>query len=114
MRLPEDPATEFILEQPRDPAEYRSDADKRQYMSMFRTDEWRRFQEKFKFHKVDFDQGRMGHERCKPTTLFTSMTSLTELHGLHGPPKSPPEDLRGQPLERRIERSKMWATWAPG
>ena len=114
VRLHDDPVTEFILEQPRDPAEYRSDTDKRQYMSMFRTDEWRRFQEKFKFHKVDFDQGRMGHERCKPTTLFTSMTSLTELHGLHGPPKSPPEDLRGQPLERRIERSKMWATWAPG
>ena len=114
VRVPDDPVTEFILEQPRDPAEYRSDTDKRQYMSMFRTEEWRRFQEKFKFHKVDFDQGRMGHERCKPTTLFTSMTSLTELHGLHGPPKSTPEDLRGQPLERRIEKSKMWATWAPG
>lgn len=27
---------------------------------------------------------------------------------------SPPEDLRGQPLERRIEKSKKWAAWAPG
>ena len=49
--------TEFILEQPGDPGEYRSDTDDRQYMSMFCTDELRRFQDKFKFHKVDFDQG---------------------------------------------------------
>ena len=114
VRAPEDPPTEFLLEQPRDPAEYRKDQDQRQYMSMFRTEEWRRFQDLFNFYKVDFDQGRMGHERCKPATLFTSMASLLELHGLYGPPAKPPEDLRQQPLEKRIEKSKRWAAWAPG
>ena len=68
------------------PAKKRSDSDHRQYMSMFRTEEWQRFQDMFEFHQVDFDHGRMGHERCKPTTLLTPMTALTELHGLHWPP----------------------------
>ena len=65
------------------PAKKRSDSDHRQYMSMFRTEEWQRFQDMFEFHQVDFDHGRMGHERCKPRTLLTPMTALTELHGLH-------------------------------
>ena len=83
-------------------------------MSVFRTPEWRRFQEVFKFHKIGFDQGCMGHERCKPTTLFSSMATLLQLHGLHGQPFRPPENLKGKPLEYRIEASKRWAAWAPG
>ena len=114
VRAPEDPKTEFILEQPRDPEEYRKDKDQRRYMSVFRTVEWRKFQEVFKFYKIDFDQGRMGHERCKPTTVFSSMADLMQLHGLHGPPASPPENLKDKPLQCRIEASKRWAAWAPG
>ena len=68
----------------------------------------------FKFHKIDFDQGRMGHERCKPTTLFSSMATLLQLHGLHGQPDRPPENLKDKPLHYRIEASKRWAAWAPG
>lgn len=45
VRAPEDPSTEFILEQPRDPAEYRKDKDQRRCMSVFRTAEWHKFQE---------------------------------------------------------------------
>ena len=114
VRAPEDPKTEFVLEQPRDPAEYRNDQHQRRYMSVFRTEEWRKFQEVFQFYKIDFDQGRMGHERCKPTTLFASMASLLQLHGLHGQPSSPPENLKDKPLHNRIEASKRWAAWAPG
>ena len=114
VRAPQDPKTEFILEQPRDPAEYRNDQHQRRYMSVFRTEEWRKFQEVFQFYKIDFDQGRMGHERCKPTTLFASMASLLQLHGLHGQPSSPPENLKDKPLHDRIEASRRWASWAPG
>ena len=81
VRSSQDPKTEFVLEQPRDPKEYRSneDVEQRQYMSMFRTQEWQQFQDMYNFYKVDFDQGPMGHERRKPTTLFTSMESLLQL-----------------------------------
>ena len=104
------------MEQPRDPKEYRpnEDVEQRQYMSMFRTQEWQQFQDMYNFYKVDFDQGPMGHERRKPTTLHTSMESLLQLQGIHGPPEHPPEDLRTKPLQQRIEASKRWATWAPG
>ena len=103
------------MEQPRDPKEYRSneDVEQRQYMSMFRTQEWQQFQDMYNFYKVDFDQGPMGHERRKPTTLHTSMESLMQLQGIHGPPERPPEDLRSKPLQQRIEASKRWAAWAP-
>ena len=102
------------MEQPRDPDEYRSDKDQKNYMSVFRMEEWRRFQEEFKLYKIDFDQGRMGHERCKPTTLFSSMATLLQLHGLHGPPSSRLKNVKDLPLDRRIELSKKWAAWAPG
>ena len=96
------------MEQPRDPKEYRpnEDVEQRQYMSMFRTQEWQQFQDMYNFYKVDFDQGPMGHERRKPTTLYTSMESLLQLQGIHGPPEHPPEDLRTKPLQQRIEASK--------
>ena len=67
------------------PAKKRSDSDHRQYMSMFRTEEWQRFQDMFEFHQVDFDHGRMGHERCKPTTLLTPMTAIVcQVRSRHG------------------------------
>eukprot|EP00435_Cladocopium_sp_Y103_P067668 s1206_g30.t1 len=71
VRLPQDPKTEFILEQPRDPEEYRSqdDLQQRRYMSMFRTPEWKNFQAAYQFYKVVFDQGPMGHERLKQAMM---------------------------------------------
>jgi hypothetical protein len=45
VRAPEDPSTEFILEQPRDPEEYLKDKEQRRYMSVFRTALWHKFQE---------------------------------------------------------------------
>ena len=56
VRSPQDPRTEFVLEQPRDPKEYRTneDVEQRQYMSMFRTQEQQQFQDMYNFYKVDF------------------------------------------------------------
>ena len=116
VRLPEDPKTDFILEQPRDPEEYRQHDEQhpRRYMSMFRTAEWKSFQAAYQFYKVVFDQGPMGHERRKHTTLYTSMEMLMQLHGIHGGPVKQPQDLRDRPLQERIEASKRWAAWVPG
>ena len=53
----------FGLEQPQDPREYRSqqDVDKRQYMSVWRMESWRRFQNKYKLMLTSFEQGAFGH-----------------------------------------------------
>ena len=116
VQLPSDPSPQLILEQPRDPKEYRppEDLNRNNYMSMFRTAAWKRFAEVFELYKIDFDQGPMGHERRKPTTLFTTMEVLLQLDGIHGAPEHPPQDLRDQPLQKRMEASKRWAAWAPG
>ena len=110
------PPTQFILEQPEDPARYRSkeDVERHGYMSIFRTAEWQAFQEKYNIHMIHFDQGRMGHEKRKLTTLATMMETLLQLDGMRGGPQQPPPDLRGQPLQQRLEASKRWASWAPG
>jgi hypothetical protein len=111
-----DPVTQFILEQPEDPARYRSaeDVAAHGYMSIFRTKEWRDFQKKYNLHMLHFDQGPMGHERRKPTTLGTSMEVLLQLDGLRGEPSQPAAAHADQPLQQRIEASKRWASWAPG
>ena len=85
VQLPSDPSPQLILEQPRDPKEYRppEDLNRNNYMSMFRTAAWKRFAEVFELYKIGFDQGPMGHERRKPTTLFTTMEVLLQLDGIH-------------------------------
>ena len=83
-------------------------------MSVFRTAEWRAFQQQYGIHMIHFDQGCMGHQKRKPTTLATSMETLFQLDGLRGGPSQPPRDTRSLPLQQRIEESKRWASWAPG
>ena len=116
VRQLEDPRTQIILEQPEDPARYRSaeDVAANGYMSIFRTKEWQDFQKRYNLHLLHFDQGPMGHERRKPTTLATSMEVLLQLDGLLGDPSQPAEDHSQKPLQQRIEASKRWACWAPG
>jgi len=48
-------------------------------------------EEVYNFHLLQFDQGPMGHERRKPTTLATSMEVLLQLDGLRGEPSQPAE-----------------------
>lgn len=85
VQLPNYPNPQLILEQPRDPKEYRSpeDLSRHQYMSMFRKAAWKRFQEVFEPYKIDFHLGPIGHERRKPATLFTTMEVLLQLDGIH-------------------------------
>ena len=104
------------IEQPEDPMRYRSadDVAAHGYMSIFQTAEWKNFQEKYNLLMLHFDQGPMGHERRKPTTLATSMEKLLQLDGLRGDPSQPAEDQSQKPLQQRVEASKRWACWAPG
>ena len=61
---------------------------------------------------VTFDQGRLGHQRKKPTTVLTNLPAFEELHGLQG------EGCDDSPLPTkladRIRTSRSWAAWAPG
>ena len=118
VRLPEEHPTQFVLEQPEDPARYRAslEVEKYGFMSVFRTEAWKCFQERYGLFQIHFDQAPMGHAKRKPTTLATNMVQLLELDGLRGPPQQQDGELKHQekPLQERLEESRRWAAWAPG
>ncbi|CAL1137062.1 unnamed protein product, partial [Cladocopium goreaui] len=59
VRPKEQAQSAFLCEQPQDPAEYRKkeDVDEHQYFSMWRTQEWKSFQEAYNAKLISFDQG---------------------------------------------------------
>ena len=114
-----EPQTDFILEQPQDPCEYRSqeDIEKYQYMSAFRTAEWKIFQERYHIQMISFDQGPMGHSRRKPTSLAINNSALLQLDELRGEPAVATQDeppFQSMSMQQRCATSKTWSSWAPG
>ena len=107
----------FGMEQPQDPREYRSseDVEKHRYMSVWRTQAWQSFQERYKMQLTHFEQGVFGHCKPKPTTMAHNIQGIEQLDGARAPP-----DLRqGQAwkelsLEERMKESASWSQWAPG
>ena len=85
-RLPNE--TMLVVEQPEDPANYRSSEEvaEKGFMSIWRTAEWKHFAEVNGVNLVHCDQGPMGHQTRKPTTLAVVLDALTELADLRGPP----------------------------
>eukprot|EP00438_Fugacium_kawagutii_P028376 Skav221620 [mRNA] locus=scaffold2664:42350:47284:- [translate_table: standard] len=82
---------------------------------MWRTPEWELFQALFKVQLFHMDQGAMGHQVRKPTTLAAVLPALQQLDGLRGAP-TPASATKRQDmsLQERCALSKSWAAWAPG
>ena len=115
LRPEESAETMLALEQPEDPARYRQDADVKGYMSMFRTVFWKEFAEKHNVKMAHFDQGCMGHEKTKPTTVAYASMDLTPLHGMRmEKPNRSTEWRDARDINKRIALTKEWAAWAPG
>lgn len=113
------PPTMFVMEQPEDPARYRSaeDVEANKYFSVFRTVEWSEMAKKFGLRQVHCDQHPMGHQKRKPTTLGTNDAVLAQLQGLRGAPSDESEAAaryRSLTMQQRCQESKSWACWAPG
>ena len=107
----------FGMEQPQDPREYRSseDVEKHRYMSVWRTQAWQSFQERYKMQLTNFEQGAFGHCKPKPTTMAHNIQGIEQLDGA----KAPPDLRQGQAwkelsLEERMKESASWSQWAPG
>eukprot|EP00435_Cladocopium_sp_Y103_P060736 s85_g22.t1 len=109
--------TLFIMEQPQDPKEYRSpeDVSKHGYMSVWRTEAWRCFQDRYNMMLTSFEQGAFGHAKPKPTTLGHNLDGLHQLHGATVDRSAlGPQLWKDKPLPERLEESATWAAWAPG
>ena len=119
MRDEAQPPTQFMMEQPEDPARYRSEQDVAEhgYFSVYRTVEWQQFAAKYNLFQLHFDQFPMGHPKRKPTTLGVSDRILEELDGIRGGPSNEAESIarfKALPVKQRCEESKTWSAWAPG
>ena len=62
--------------------------------------------------RVRFDQGTVGHDYCKPTTLLTDVEEMNQLDGQ----RVAQGMTQGWPgyLKDRMNEAKMAAEWAPG
>ena len=108
----------FVQENPRDPdewlgageAEGRLNTPSGGYASFWAWPETQEFVKKNGMGMAKFDQGPLGHERRKPTTVMTNVTEVLALHGRCGP-----GDVVGRSgsTEGRIKESASWAAWAP-
>ena len=102
----------MLLESPRDPAEYLVGEEGGQSASFWCFPELMAWVGIAGLRLVTFDQGKLGHQRKKPTTVLTNLPAFQELHGLQG------DGCDDSPLPSnlgdRIRTSKTWAAWAPG
>ena len=105
----------FMLEQPRDPAEWKEDDPDLHgghgYPSFLCWPETDRVLTAYDdVMHVRVDQGALGHKRKKPTTLVTNIPEIKMLNGLQDrSPQQPwPATLQG-----RLEESRSLAEWAP-
>ena len=106
-------AVAFVKESPQDPETYSpTDEGREKVPSFWAFEEWQEFKRRYQMEEVSFDQGPMGHQRRKPTTLGTNIPILGELAEIRGP--GVVSGSHGETVEERIRSSKEWASWAPG
>ena len=113
------PPTQFFMEQPEDPANYRSQQDVQQhkYFSLFRTAEWKALAETYNLKLLSFDQFPMGHSKRKPTSMATNVPEMMQLDQVRGAPPNEAEmanKYKAMSMEQRCATSKTWSAWAPG
>eukprot|EP00435_Cladocopium_sp_Y103_P040850 s2478_g11.t1 len=103
----------FVKESPQDPESYSPTPEgKEKVPSFWAFEEWKAFSRHYGMEEVSFDQGPMGHQRKKPTTLGTNVVVLRELAEIRGP--GAVAGSHWETVEERIKASKEWACWAPG
>ena len=79
------PTVAYGQEQPRDPGDYRVDIPRENLVSVWRFRAWKAFAERYKMEMIHLDQGPLGHERRKPTTIATNLEQLRGLGEVAGP-----------------------------
>ena len=108
----------FGWEHPRDPQEYADPSKGPQYgyPSWWSFEEWDLLKELYSFHVSTFDQGKLGHERPKPTSFASNSWLLYEVLQNQFLTKEERDCFPCGPsdADHRLKVSKGWACWAPG
>ena len=109
------PKMETLIEQPSDPQIWLSHNRPRPQLGFASYLCWAETQllmDIMQLRKIHFDQGAVGHEHVKPTTLLTNVEEAKELIGLRADMRQAVE--WSPALYERMEESKKAAKWAPG
>ena len=106
---------ETLIEQPQDPEEWQAPFRPRPefgFASYLTWPETWMTKEIASLSEVRFDQGTVGHDYCKPTTLLTDVEEMKQLDGQ----RVAQGMTQGWPgyLKDRMNEAKMAAEWAPG
>ena len=109
------PEMETLIEQPQDPEEWQAPFRPRPefgFASYLTWPETWMTKEIASLSEVRFDQGTVGHDYCKPTTLLTDVEEMKQLDGQ----RVAQGMTQGWPgyLKDRMNEAKMAAEWAPG
>ena len=109
------PEMETLIEQPQDPEEWQAPFRPRPefgFASYLTWPETWMTKEIAELREVRFDQGTVGHDYCKPTTLLTSVEEMQQLDGQ----RVAQGTTQGWPayLKDRMNEARMAAEWAPG
>lgn len=113
---------EALIEQPRDPNEWKEPIPGG-YPTFLRWEETKHIQEELGLRSIVLEQGALGHQTTKPTTLLSSVPETWSLHGLKRSRKrgaaggmKEEESTFTWPssIEERIQKSRSLSAWAPG
>ena len=110
VRPEEQAQTAFLCERPQDPTEYRNEKDVQEHQcsSMWRTQEWRSFQQAYGAKLIFFDQGPFGHPKRKPTRLaLINLDEMIQLQNVRS--RTETESTPPLSMSERCARSKTWA-----
>ena len=109
------PRMETLLEQPSDPEIWISATRPRPdlgFTSFLCWPEVQTLMDLMQLHEIHFDQGAVGHEHVKPTTLLSNCEEALELRGLRADQRR--AATWSPELHERLEESKKAAKWARG
>ena len=104
--------TMFLMESPEDPMNYLPAGEAELMPSFWTFPEILAMESMPGFKIISFDQGAMGHVRCKPTSLLINMPMIEELNGLRMQKRS--SDPLPNAVAETIKISEGWSKWAPG
>ena len=103
-----DPA--FFMESPTDLQDYLPMSEAASMPSFWSFPEVQQFLEEPDMFLAKFDQGAMGHQRRKPTTVMSNLDGIDQLHGISG---GSYETLQPE-LDQRLRQTPQWSSWSPG
>ena len=108
----------FGWEHPSDPKKYmsQSKAPVDDWASWWTFPEWRDFARVYSVYEAHFDQGKLGHERPKPTTFATTSWALYEMLDQQCLTEEERAWFGKGPsvVRQRVHQTSLWSAWAPG